>query len=100
MKITQILSVGMACLLTACSGGEPSEQEIFDAAQMQLENTLSGVAEGMITIHAVKKLGCSKADNGYNCDIESDVERPFVGRQKATTQIRLINSDDGWVIVQ
>ena len=85
-------------VLTGCSV-EPSEADIKKAIEREFSQG-EGMAGGLAPkLHGLKKLGCAKAASnpGYNCDVELDLEAPFIGRQKSALKVRFVKGDDGWV---
>ncbi len=106
MKIKTTFILFLLSTLSACGNGEPSEKDIKNAVQYQID-TLIKNSGGMMDaedfkIHAIKKLGCSeeRKRESYACDVEADIERPLVGRQKTTTKTYLVKTDDGWRVVE
>lgn len=108
------LAIVSVSVLTACAG-EPSEGDIKDAfahsmdqAAVAANATLSaiggtpGSVDVTTTLHEVKKIGCKSADgaDGYVCDVEVDMTLPLMGRQKQASSVRMVESDDGWRVLQ
>lgn len=92
-------------VLGGCSS-EPSADDIEKALKANTEQAVQKAKSlGMenmfnITLHAVKKLGCSPAQGeaGYNCDVEMDATLPLAGRTKNVAKVRLVKGSDGWVV--
>jgi hypothetical protein len=95
----------------ACSGsGEPTRQDIIDAMQAQAEKSYAAMVEMAgeerakemrPELHDVKLIGCEEATGrpGFQCDVEVDATG-MLGRQTQTTSIRIVNGEDGWVLVK
>lgn len=116
MKTSTLLTaLTCAALLTAC-GGAPSEKEMHSAVQKQVDSANAqigsigsafgqpGAAVGdklKTTLHDFKKIGCkSDGENAYLCDVEIDIEAPFIGRSKQVTPMRFVKASDGWTVAQ
>lgn len=94
--------------LVGCSG-EPSDSDVeraiteaTDQAMAQLKE--SGVLSDnlVVTIHAIKKIGCAPAEGeaGYICDIESHVSTPMTGEVKGIEKYRLVEKDGSWLALE
>lgn len=100
----------LTALLAGCSG-EPSSGDVEQAVKASVEasnqqlNKLGGnlVPAGLKTeVHAVKKVGCAKAEGsaGFNCDVEVDATAPIVGRSKQLQQLRFVKGEEGWQVAR
>ncbi len=114
MKAIPYIAACGVLLLSACSG-EPSERAIRKAFDRSLSEAMqnsgeAGAAFGLSPsavesltpkLHSLKKIGCKAAQGaeGYNCDVEIDIELPIFGRQKDTTNVRLVKASDGWRVL-
>lgn len=109
--ISVLAGFGAVFLLSACSGGEPSESDIqavikagYDKSAESARTMSGGVLpDGMLPqFFGAKKIGCAAAQGsaGYNCDIEIDASKPIIGRSQEMVKLRFVKSDNGWVIVQ
>jgi hypothetical protein len=112
MKIPASLLIS-AFVVAGCSGGggEPSEGNIREALEAQFESVYQTQVEmagkeaaesARATLYDVKKIACVPATDaaGYQCDVEVDMEAPFLGRQKTNQSVRVVHGDDGWVAIQ
>lgn len=106
-----LVGFGAVFLLSACSGGEPSEKDIqavikagYDRSAESARTMSGGVLpDSMLPqFFGAKKIGCAEAQGsvGYNCDIEIDASKPIVGRSQEMVNLRFVKSDNGWIIVQ
>ena len=53
-----------------------------------------------MVLHDLDKIGCEQDAGGYRCDVTTEVETPFLGRQKRTSTVRLVKTDEGWRLSQ
>ncbi len=100
--IWPLLAAGL--FLTACSG-EPSEADIRHAFEADIQG-VNQVVEDLggnrlkVVLHDLDKIGCEQDAGGYRCDVTTEVETPFLGRQKRTSTVRLVKTDEGWRLSQ
>ena len=78
--------------LAACSSG-PSTDDVKAAVRKQMTALGGRQATEMFSkeIDAIKVLGCTAVDHGYECDVQG-----IAGVQRQ----RFIKTDDGWVVAQ
>ncbi len=114
LKKTSALSILFATMLTACSS-EPSSGDIKSALEKVMDETLQAtkemtggmggnelLAQFMVDILEVEKLGCneSSSGSGYDCDVKVVTSSKFAGQQTNASTVRLVESDDGWMVIQ
>lgn len=105
MKMMHAVSLAVfAAALAGCGGGEPSESDIAAAIEVGIKQQLGSMPGGMFDeddfkLNSVKKISCAMADEGYNCDIEIDMDVPMAGNMKGTRQMRFVEGDDGWTMI-
>ena len=105
-----------ALLLAACSGGEPSNEDIKAAleakmgeAQEQAKNLAANLGAGeqaaallnnmpTIKVEKVEKVGSKKDGVGFISDVSMAINMPLVGTQTQTAPLRLVKTDSGWTI--
>lgn len=111
MKSIQTMGLAAcAVLLTAC-GGAPSEGEMRAAFENQIQQSNDNVKKmagnNSMTksmeskLHSFKKVGCKEdGENAYRCDVEMEIEAPFVGRRSVNAPVRFVKASDGWKVSQ
>ncbi|WP_156994491.1 hypothetical protein [Tatumella morbirosei] len=112
MKKLRILSAAAIVFALAGCNSEPSETEITQAVQKNIDQAnaqvqkMAGSAiqtDGFMTkLHSLRKISCDQTGKGeqYNCKVEVDITAPFVGERKTVSQISLVKDNDGWDVVQ
>ena len=100
------LFVFSALLLVGCSG-EPSGDDLRAAMEKGIESANAAVSKVSANpkmqskLHSLKKIGCkADGDKAYICDVQVDVEAPFVGRTKQTAPMRVVKGPAGWTASQ
>ncbi|WP_168800185.1 MULTISPECIES: hypothetical protein [unclassified Methylophaga] len=60
------------------------------------------MAQYEVEIRDVEKLSCKAASesSGFVCDVKVTSFSEFTGEQSAASSIRLVESDDGWEVIQ
>lgn len=107
--LTFITTLAGIALLAACSK-EPSQQDIetlmqaqFNQANQNIQSLSGGLLGDSINteLHSIKKLNCKKEGEGnaYLCDVEVDATAPLLGRTQNTTQIRLVEAEGEWHVL-
>lgn len=101
MNLRFLATLGLGLLLAACDGG-PSDSDINDAlnAQLEQQNALTARAGLSYTLHSSKKQSCSENNQVWECVVAVDLTAPMIGRQTRTAPIRLVKGDDGWTVIQ
>jgi hypothetical protein len=106
-----VLALVPVCLLVAGCSGEPSEADIQQVYEVEIDRANEQMVRmggeqaanllGKTELHSVEKLGCKEAEgnSGYNCDVKVDISVPFLGRQTQTRSQRFVEGDDGWVVI-
>ena len=102
-----------ALLLAACSGGEPSNEDIKAALEkettkvndqvkaMAADNPQAAAMLGNTTlmkVEKVEKAGCKKDGTAYLCDVSMALTMPMIGTQTQTVPLRLVKTDSGWTV--
>jgi hypothetical protein len=95
----------------ACSGsGEPSESDIHAAFQASLDQVYQQTVamagqeaadKNRTELHEVKKIACRPAEgsSAFDCDVQVEMTTTF-GEQSTASTVRIIHSDDGWIVLQ
>lgn len=107
-----ILVASAALVLSACSGGEPSESAITDLLRKTYESEAGAMASLIgndaysqrllrsmaVKVNDVRKIGCSAdGENAYRCDVEVTMSRGENSRPRTeVSRIRLVAASDGW----
>lgn len=107
-KIIPLVGVlGLVTMLTAC---QPSDSDIQAAVQKEVDKTNQQMSqmigdnasqEYKLKLISTKKIGCKEAtgQSGYVCDVETEIDNPFLGKQKKVVPSRFVKATDGWTIV-
>ena len=96
------------CVLLAACSSEPSESQLTDAVHeqydkfnQQAQEAMGRVApEAQFVVHSVRKVACTPVATppGYNCDVETDMTTPGIGRNKSIMHIELETIASGWQV--
>lgn len=104
----------LAISLTGCSG-EPSSNDIKSAIEKSIEETMQAtkdmtggfggddlMAQFDIAVKDVEKLSCNKSSeaSGYICDVKVKTSSKFAGEQTEAASFRMVESSDGWIIME
>ena len=110
--------VTAALLLAACSGGEPSnddikaalDQELNKANELmkqQLEKEMAANPQAaamfgdnfQVKVESAEKTsGCKKQDAAYVCDVKMSITMPMVGTQTQTAPLHLVKTGGTWTV--
>ncbi len=111
MKFKRILPfvavLGAVTMLTAC---QPTESDIHAAVQREVDQTNQQMVEMVgakasqdykIRLISTKVIGCKDAmsQSGYICDVETEIDNPFLGKQKKIVSSRFVKASEGWTLV-
>lgn len=109
MKMTTMagrMLAAVSLLALAGCGGEPSEGDMRDALQAQVDqaNKMAasyGATGAKTVLEDFKKVGCAKAKGtaAYACTVTVRMKGPMVDAS-GTTEMRFAKGEDGWVVVQ
>ena len=108
-----------ALLLAACSGGEPSNDDIKAALdqelnkaneqikqQIELAKAANPQAAAMlggdhqVKVDNIEKTGdCKKEEAAYVCEVKMSITVPMLGTQTQTAPVRLVQTDGKWTVV-
>ena len=100
--------LGVVTTLTAC---QPSDADIHAAVQREVDNANQQMAQMLgakaseeykVKLISTKKIGCKEAtgQSGYVCDVETEIDNPFLGKQKKVVPSRFVKATEGWVLVE
>lgn len=101
MKLRIVAALGLGLMLAAC-GSEPSESDISNLFQRELEKQMAmiPVASMRVEFHGLKKESCSEDGKVWHCVVTIDATQPLLGRNSRTSNVSLIKGDNGWQAVQ
>lgn len=99
--------IGSVTMLTAC---QPSDSDINAALQREVDQSNQQMVEMVgaktsqefkIKLISTKKIGCKEAtgQSGYVCDVETEIDNPFLGKQKKVVSSRFVKASEGWTVV-
>ena len=99
--------LGAVTMLTAC---QPTDADIRAAVQRDVDQTNQQMAEMVgakqsqdykIKLISTKKIDCKEASGqgGYVCDVETEMDNPFLGKQKKVLSSRFVKASEGWTLV-
>ena len=99
--------LGTLTMLTAC---QPTDSEIHSAVQREVDKTnqqmvdMVGAKESQdykLKLISTKKIDCKEAtgQGGYVCDVETEIDNPFLGKQKKVVSSRFVKASEGWTLV-
>ncbi|MEN9902139.1 MAG: hypothetical protein RL651_803 [Pseudomonadota bacterium] len=99
--------LGAVTILTAC---QPSDSDINAALQREVDQSNQQMVEMVgaktsqefkIKLVSTRKIGCKEAtgQSGYVCDVETEIDNPFLGKQKKVVSSRFVKASEGWTVV-
>jgi len=113
MKMFKIAAVAIFALSLSGCNSEPSESDIQQAAQKNIDDTnaqarkvMSGSSinsENMLTkLNSLRKIACDPngSNSQYKCKVELDITAPFVGHRKNIVELNVIDDNGEWRLVQ
>lgn len=105
LKFGRVPAMVPLLVLAGC-GGEPSEGDMRDALQAQVDkaNKMAaayGATGAKTVLEDLKKVGCAKAEgtSAFACTVTVQMKGPLVDMD-GTTEMRFAKSNGGWVVVQ
>ena len=110
--------VTAALLLAACSGGEPSNDDIKAALDQELNKANEQMKQQLeqakaanpqaaamfdgdfqVKVDSIEKTGgCKKVESAYVCDVKMSITMPMIGTQTQTVPVRLVQTDGKWTV--
>ena len=108
------IRIVVVCIFTffaACSGsGEPSESDVraaFQGSMDQVNQQVVAMAgqeaadKTRAELHELKKIACHPVEDSAAFDCEVQVEMTtMLGKQSSATTVRVVHSDNGWLMLQ
>ena len=108
------LATAVLLLLAACSGGEPSNDDIKAALDQELNKANELMKQQLekdpqaaamfgdnfqVKVESAEKTsGCKKQDAAYVCDVKMSITMPMVGTQTQTAPLHLVKTGGTWTV--